>query len=229
MDRRRRIALYGGTFDPVHLGHLEVARKVSQIFDIDEVLFVPAQVAPHKVLSQVTPALHRYAMLALATQEEPQLRVSTFELEAPGRSYTVDTLSHFKSELHDSADLFFLMGADSWQEITTWHEWERLLTMASHIIVGRPGYELEAEGVTPGIAERIIDLRGADEASALQIVRQTKASSIFFTDAVMVDVSATEIRRAALEDRSEELRRLVPSSVASYIRKYSLYEDLNEA
>ena len=102
MDRKKRIALYGGTFDPIHLGHLEVARKVLRFFEIDELWFVPAQLAPHKLSREVTPALHRYAMLALATQDEPQLFISTFELDAPGRCYTVDTLAHFKSELNDS-------------------------------------------------------------------------------------------------------------------------------
>ena len=82
MNGRKRIAIYGGTFDPVHLGHMEVARRVSELFEIDELLFVPAQVAPHKLTRPVTPAIHRYAMLALATQEESRLLVSTFELEA---------------------------------------------------------------------------------------------------------------------------------------------------
>src|SRR2546422_2909936 len=135
IDRKRRIALYGGTFDPIHLGHLEVARKVSRLFEIDELWFVLAQVAPHKLLRDVTPALHRYAMLALATQDEPLLLISTFELDGPDRRYTVDTLAHFKSELNDSAELFFIMGADSWSEITSWREWDRLLGMANHIVV----------------------------------------------------------------------------------------------
>src|SRR5438105_9613819 len=127
MERRKRIALYGGTFDPVHLGHVEVARRVAELFEIDELLFVPAQVAPHKTQRDVTPALHRFAMLALATQDEPRLQLSTFELDAPGRGYTVDTLAHFNEQLSDPADLFFIMGADSWSEITSWREWERLL------------------------------------------------------------------------------------------------------
>ena len=95
MDRKKRIALYGGTFDPIHHGHLEVAKEVSRLFENDELLFVLAQVGPHKLFREVTPSLHRYAMLALATQDEPRLSISTFELDAPGRCYTVDTLAHF--------------------------------------------------------------------------------------------------------------------------------------
>ena len=226
MDRKKRIALYGGTFDPIHLGHLEVARKISRFFEIDELWFVPAQLAPHKLSREVTPALHRYAMLALATQDEPQLFISTFELDAPGRCYTVDTLAHFKSELNDSADLFFVMGADSWSELTTWREWDRLLGMTNHIIVSRPGYNLDVEHITPELRARIVDLRGVDKASASELIRRDEGERIFITDAVMTNVSATDIRRAVREN-SSELTGIVPLPVADYIRKYQLYRDRN--
>ena len=90
---KRRIGLYGGTFDPVHLAHLEVARRLLELFALDEVLFIPACVAPHKRRTSVTPALHRYAMLALATQDDERLRVSTIELDAPEKPYTVDRVT----------------------------------------------------------------------------------------------------------------------------------------
>jgi nicotinate-nucleotide adenylyltransferase len=224
MDRKKRVALYGGTFDPIHLGHLEVARKVSRLFEIDELLFVLAQVAPHKLLQDVTPALHRYAMLALATQDEPRLLISTFEIDAPGRCYTVDTLAHFKAELNDSADLFFVMGADSWSEISTWRECERLLGMANHIVVSRPGYDLALGHIMPGPAARVTDLRGADTTRASEIIHSGEGERIFITDAVMTDVSATDIRRAARES-SRELTSMVPLVVADYIKKYELYRD----
>src|SRR6185295_9712630 len=102
MDRKKRIALYGGTFDPIHNGHLEVAREVSRLFEIDELFFVIAQLAPHKVHRDVTGGLHRHAMLALATQAEPKFLISTFELDVPGRGYTVDTLAHFKAALSEA-------------------------------------------------------------------------------------------------------------------------------
>ncbi|HEY0431119.1 MAG TPA: adenylyltransferase/cytidyltransferase family protein, partial [Pyrinomonadaceae bacterium] len=122
MEQRKRIAIYGGTFDPVHSAHLEIARRVLPLFAIDEFLFVPARVAPHKMGRDVTSALHRYAMLALATRTKPRLRISTFELDEPERRYTVETLSYFRSHYGESADLFFVMGADSWAEITTWRQ-----------------------------------------------------------------------------------------------------------
>ena len=222
---KKRIALYGGTFDPIHLGHLEVAKKVSRLFEIEELLFVLAQTAPHKLLRDVTPALQRYAMLALATQNEPRLLISTFELDAPGRSYTVDTLAHFKSELPQS-DLFFIMGADSWAEVTTWRECDRLLSLANHIVVSRPGYELATGHIKPGLTTRIADLRGLGKERAAETIRGSEGERIFITDAVMTDVSATDIRRAAREN-SGELSSMVPAGVADYIRKYGLYRDPN--
>lgn len=204
MRERKRIALYGGTFDPVHSGHLEVARRVLELFEIDEVIFIPAQLAPHKVGRLVTEPIHRYAMLALATQGDPQLRISTFELDAPDRRYTVDTVAEFQRLLGDETELFFIMGADSWSEIKTWRDWERLLQMTNHIVVTRPGYE-----VPPAPAEL--------------------KERIFFTDAVMKDISATNIRRLASEGRYDELDQMVPAVVAEYIRKYGIYRDSNEA
>lgn len=216
MCAQKRIALYGGTFDPVHVGHVEIARRVSEVFEIDRLLFVPAQMAPHKIGRPVTPPLHRYAMLALATQDDPKLAISTFELDAPDRRYTVDTIEHFQRELGDSIELFFIMGADSWSEITTWREWERLLSMTNHIVVTRPGYEPSTTHVGE-YKDRIVDLRG----SAARIGRGF--TQIYITDVVMNDVSATRIRRVASEGRTEELVNRVPGPVLEYIKKYELY------
>lgn len=204
MPGPKRIALYGGTFDPVHLGHLEVACKVAELFEIEQVMFIPAQVAPHKLGRPVTEPIHRYALLALATQDDPRLLISTFELDAPDRSYTVDTVAEFQRLLGADTELFFIMGADSWSEIKTWRDWERLLKLTKHIVVTRPGYDM-----LPAPA----DLK----------------ERIFFSDAVMQDISATNIRRLASDGRYDELEQMVPGSVVNYIRKYEIYRDSNEA
>ncbi len=225
MDPSKRIAFYGGTFDPVHLGHLKIAQNISQLFEIDEFIFVPAKLAPHKQHVPVSAALDRYAMLVLATQESPGLRVSTIELDGPGRQYTVDTLRRFCAEF-GGANLFFVMGADSWTEITSWREWETLLSMVHHIVVTRPGYEFSAANVGPAQAERVVDVRGTSQPVSLIEPEKPK---IFVTDAVMHDASATAARRAARDNRIEELHKLVPPAVAQYITKYSLYRNKNEA
>lgn len=214
--------MYGGTFDPVHVGHLEVARRVSEVFEIDKLLFIPAQMAPHKIGRPVTHPIHRYAMLALATQDDPRLAISTFELDAPDRRYTVDTVEHFQRELGDSVELFFIMGADSWAEITTWREWERLLSMTNHIVVTRPGYEPSTTHVGE-LKDRIVDLRGVERSIGRGFTQ------IYITDVVMNDVSATRIRQLASEGRTDELVKLLPGPVLEYIKKYRIYRELNEA
>jgi len=228
MEQQKRIAIYGGTFDPVHSAHLEIARRVSQLFAIDEFLFVPARVAPHKLAREVSSSLHRYAMLALATRADPQLFISTFELDGPERQYTVDTLFQFRARFGESADLFFVIGADSWAEITTWREWQRLMTLANLIVVTRPGHEVSTEHVGAETAARVVDVRGLTAERSSQMV-EPGAPRIFVTDAVMHDVSATEVRQAAREIRDEDLNKLVPLEVADYIRKYKLYRNTHEA
>ncbi len=204
MDQRR-IAIYGGTFDPVHMGHLEIGRCVSQVFEIDQFLFVPARQAPHKQDRETASGFHRYAMLAMATKNDPGLCVSAFELETAGRQYTVDTLTHFRSHFGESTELFFVMGADSWTEITTWREWQKLTTLANLIVVTRPGFKLDVPEPKPGRRQVLV------------------------SDAVMIDVSATQARRAARQGDEEKLNKLVPLEVANYIRKYGLYRNTNEA
>ncbi|HJU53911.1 MAG TPA: nicotinate-nucleotide adenylyltransferase [Pyrinomonadaceae bacterium] len=221
----RRIALYGGTFDPVHKGHIAVAEGLSKLFALDEVLFIPAYVAPHKREAAVTPALQRYAMLALATQARNDFRVSAVELDAPERPYTWETLSRMRETLGSGASVFFVMGADSWADITTWREWERVLSLSNHIVVTRPGYELGTGHVTPAVRERIVDLRGSNEAGVQRSEDAGTGPKIYVTDAVQLDVSATAIRRAVREGRMGDWAKLVPPPVADYIRKYRLYEE----
>ena len=220
---KRRIALYGGTFDPVHVGHMAVARNLLSLFALDEVLFVPAYVAPHKRDRRVSPALDRYAMLALATQGEGRFRVSAVEMEAPERPYTVNTLSRFCERVGREARLFFVMGADSWEEITTWREWERVLTMTDHLVVTRPGYELPTEHVTPAIRERVVDVRGASREAVEGKLEEAGGARIYLTDAANVEAAATRIRAVVRGGAWDELGALVAPPVAEYIRKYGLY------
>lgn len=225
MNGRRRIAIYGGTFDPVHVGHVALAENVLRLFELSEVLFIPAHVAPHKRGRTPTPGLHRYAMLALATQGQERLRISSIELDAPEKPYTVETLSRLQQDAGASVRLFFMMGADSWADITTWREWEKLLGLSDHIVVTRPGYELSTGHVNSDVRERIVDLRGAEAEEIAREVGNDADPKIYITDAVLMDVSATEIRRAARAGRASELNKLVPPPVADYIKKYRLYTE----
>lgn len=227
----KQIAFYGGSFDPVHCGHLAIARALSEIFDLDEFVFIPAFHAPHKKRKKPTSAFHRFAMLALATNGEVKIKISKMELEVPEKPYTVETLTRLKNELPD-ARIFFVMGADSWTEITTWHEWEKVLTIVNIIVVTRPGYEIDFSHVTEEIRERIVDLRGngllssafglREENQPIENRRPKTEDQIYITDSVQIDVSATEIRQKIREDAAA-WREDVPEEAAKYIEKYGLY------
>ncbi len=210
-----KLAFYGGSFDPPHRGHLAIAHAVSQHFTLDEFVFIPAFHAPHKVRLKPTPAIDRYAMLCLATSEDPQITVSRIEIEAPHRPYSVETLTSLNQEFADD-DLFFVIGADSWMDITTWREWERVLTLANIVVVTRPGVEIGFDHVTDEIRSRIVDIRG-ERAEPDHGDRK-----IYFTDVVQIDVSATEIRRKVREG-NRSWKDNVPSEVAKYIEKYQIY------
>ncbi|KXK02948.1 MAG: nicotinate (nicotinamide) nucleotide adenylyltransferase [Acidobacteria bacterium OLB17] len=147
-DERRplRIAFFGGSFDPPHLGHLAIAGALIRQFELDEFVFVPAFHAPHK-RSAPTSAFDRYAMLCLATQNESRISVSRIEVEMPEKPYSVETLGRL-TEMLPREEVFFVMGADSWRDICTWRDWERLLGMTDHIVVTRPGYEIGSEHVS---------------------------------------------------------------------------------
>jgi nicotinate-nucleotide adenylyltransferase len=223
MSRSKRIALYGGTFDPVHDGHLAVAHSLVELLALDEVLFTPAHVAPHKRSLPPTSPWHRHAMLALATADDARMKVSTVELDAPERPYSVETVARLREEYGEGVRLFFVMGADSWSEITTWREWERLLALCDTVVVARPGYELSFEHVTANIRARIVDLRGNEAGLTRRAVEESEPPTIFLSDAVSVDVSATEVRREVASASATRLR--VPRAVANYIEKYGLYRD----
>lgn len=212
----KRIAFYGGSFDPVHNGHMAIATALLEQFGLDLFVFVPAFHAPHKTRKRPTSAYDRYAMLCLATQGEPRFSVSRMEIEMPERPYSVETLSRLNDNLPDD-NIFFVMGADSWMEIATWREWETVLSLTNHIVVTRPGHEIEFGHVTDQIRSRIADLRGGANPQLDPSIKQ-----IFITDAVNLDISATKIRAKIAAGDSPRTKD-VPAEVANYIEKYQIY------
>jgi len=218
VPKSKLIAVYGGTFDPVHCGHITVARRLLEVFSLDEFVFLPAFHAPHKPDNKPTSAYHRFAMLALATKDEPRMSVSILELAYGKKRYTVETLPEILN-VYANSKVFFVMGADSWKDITTWRDWEKVLLMTNHIVVTRPGYEIGFDHVNQAIRDRVIDLRqgaGSPEYEA--------GPQIYITDAVELDVSATVIRDDIREDDRLDRDEDVPNEVAKYIEKYELYK-----
>lgn len=216
----RRIAFYGGSFDPVHRGHLAIAEKIIELFSLDEFFFVPAFHAPHKKRKKPTSEYHRFAMLALATNDKPKIKISTVELDAPERPFTVETQTKLKNELPD-AEIFFVIGADSWLEIDTWRDWESVLTLTNIIVVTRPNYEIDFSHVTDEIRKKIVDLRNGSEQRTTN-----NEQRIYITDAVQIDISATEIRRKIC-DNEADWHESVAEEVIEYIEKYELYSLLS--
>lgn len=216
----KRIAFYGGTFDPVHCGHITIAKRLLDLFLLDEFVFLPAFHAPHKPDRPPTSAYHRFAMLTLATSGEPRILVSTLELDHAERRYTVQTLPEIMSRF-PTDEVFFVMGADSWSDIRTWRDWEKVLLMMNHIVVTRPGYEVGFDHVTKAVRERIVDLR---ELAVVPASEHPSPLRIYITDAVRLNVSATGIREDVREDARLDRDDDVPEEVAKYIEKYELYK-----
>lgn len=225
MIQSRSIALFGGTFDPVHLGHLEVARAAAEHFHLAQVLLAPAHVPPHKQRRALTDFRHRYAMLALATTGDPVLVPSL--LEAPtegvrtlGANYTIDTVTRLKLTLGKSNRLFFLIGADAFLEIATWHRSDDLLEECDFIVASRPGFHLQdAAKALPRRAKKKVQLTAGRGGEGKSLV--LGPTTIHLLDAVHSQVSATAVRDAMRHHRP--LEGMVPAAVADYIRKMGLY------
>jgi len=217
VNKHRQIAFYGGSFDPVHFGHLLIAEKLLEQFDLDAFVFIPAFHAPHKPHRKPTSPFHRYAMLCLATESTARMRVSLIEIELPERPYSVETLARLNEESPED-EIFFVIGADSWRDIRTWREWEKVLTMSNHIVVTRPGHEITLSHVTPEIQERIVDLRDGRQYNRAA----GDGLKIFISDAVNIDISSSDIRRKIRED-APDWRADLNNKVANYIEKYQIY------
>lgn len=213
---QKRLAFYGGSFDPVHLGHTTIAERLVEQFSLDAFIFIPAFHAPHKPDRKPTSGYQRYAMLCLATADDVKQSVSTIELELPEKPYTIETLPRL-SESYPEAKIFFVMGADSWEDILTWRDWERVLLMTNHIVVTRPGHAVTFDHVSDAVRERITDLRNGGV-----LVTAVENPRIYISEAVNLDISASEIRRRVRE-RKGGWENHVPKEVAKYIEKYEIY------
>jgi nicotinate-nucleotide adenylyltransferase len=219
MMEERRIAAFGGTFDPVHTGHAEIVHTIVQNFGLDQLLIVPAHRPPHKDPRGIADAYHRYTMAALATLEEPRVIVSTIELEAPDHPYTFETIERLRSTVGAGTRLFFVMGADSFQEINTWREPARLLSSTDVIVVTRPGHDVKSSHLDDRFKCTVVDLR--EREAELKISEDANDHHIYLTGYVNTSVSSTEIRQKVRD--GESIEGLVPPRVADYINKYELY------
>jgi nicotinate-nucleotide adenylyltransferase len=182
-------------------------------------LIIPAHRPPHKGSREIADDYHRFAMAVLASLDEPRVRVSTLELEAPDRPYTFETVERLQSALGQDTRLFFVMGADSFEEINTWREPARLLSSTSLIVITRPGHDVGVSHLDERFRSTVVDLRGRE--GEMPVSEDTNEHHIFVTGCVNNRISSTEIRQKVRD--GESIGELVPARVADYISKYELY------
>jgi len=204
-----RIAILGGTFDPIHNGHLAAARSVAETFQVDEVHFVPAFSPPHKQARGLSSPFHRFAMVALATVSIDRFRPSTIEVDALERRYTVETLESMK-QAYPEAELLFIVGTDMYQEIETWKNFQRLFELAHLVILNRPGFPFR---------EDIAPYQIINENQTVTTLPQEAA--VFYLPFVRQPISSSAIRDD--RKRGEGVSQWLPPDVWSYIEKTKLY------
>jgi len=206
----RRIGLFGGTFDPIHYGHLVVAEEVRAALDLAEMVFVPAGQPPHKQEEIITEAHHRLAMLELAITTNPHFSLSRVDLERPGPSYTVDTLRLLHQRWGSQTAFYFVIGWDSLEELSSWHEPEGILEQVTHLVaIHRPGYE-EVPGKRTRLEERLPALK----------------QRLLTMPAPQLDISATDLRQRVAEGRP--IKYQIPEAVEEYIAQHGLYRQRTE-
>jgi len=203
-----RIAILGGTFDPIHNGHLAVARSVAETFQVDELHFVPAFSPPHKASVGRTSPFHRFAMVALATIPVDHFQTSTIEVDALEKRYSVETLEAMKT-LRPGAEFLFIIGTDMFQEIESWKNYRRLFELAHLVIVNRPGFPFR-EDIAPF---RIVTENGP--------VALPEKPAVFYLPFVRQPISSTEIRDD--RRRGSDISHWVPPLVWNYIERNGLY------
>ncbi len=222
-----RLGVLGGTFNPIHRGHLHLARRTQSLFSLDQIHFVVATSPPHKPLENLAPFVHRYAMVSLATAAMPSFIPSLVELEPPSSAFSLDTMDKVAlRQGRSSGGLYFIAGGDSLLEVLGWHKGEELLRSYNFIFVARPGVVAgKARELFPaGIRERILDLRRFRPAQLRALIHKeagVSESRIFIIDAGAPDISSSEVRRLA--SLARPISHLVPASVNRYIRKLDLY------
>jgi len=222
------IALFGGTFDPIHRGHLHVARAAVRRFRLREVWFIPADLPPHKQKALITSYFHRYSMVTLAVANEPDFLPSLLEAPEPEAhmerhpSYTIDTIRKVKAGLRRGDRLYFLIGMDAFRDIANWHKAEELLRECEFIVAARPGYSLEkvASSLPKALRPTLKELR----AGRLEEALRRRGVTLHLLPETHEDISATHIRRA-MKKHGGQLKKLVPDAVANYIRKEGLYKE----
>jgi nicotinate-nucleotide adenylyltransferase len=212
----RRLGIVGGTFNPIHMGHLRSAQEVCEALNLERIIFMVSAVPPHKAPVQIIQAAHRYEMVRRAVKGNPNFDASDLEIKREGKSYTIDTLSYFRNRLGAGADIFFILGLDAFSEIGSWHDYRHLFDLAHFVVTDRPTRQnKEPEFCLPA---EIATLFSRDRDGTLVHGSGTR---LLYHNITAMDISATHIR--GLVGRNKSIRYLVPPAVDRYIHEKGLY------
>jgi nicotinate-nucleotide adenylyltransferase len=211
-----RIGLLGGTFDPIHLGHLRSAEEVREAFNLEQVLFMIAASPPHKKPAAVAPFPHRFEMARLALKHVPYFVASNLEEARGGPSYSVETLRELHRHYKGQAELYFVVGLDAFLEITTWKEYPALFELANMVVISRPGYSWAK--LRPLLKRELGFQRQAEN-----VFVHSSGLAVYLQETTHFDISSSRVRSLLGEGRS--VRFLVPEVVEDYIRRHHLYAE----
>ena len=214
-----KIGLFGGTFDPIHWGHLRSAEEVSETFGLDRVYFIPAAVPPHKRGQTTTPVRDRLQMVRLAVAKNPRFRVSTAEISRAGVSYSIDTIREFAASKQRGDSLNFIIGLDAFREIGTWKDFAEIFPLCNFIVTSRPGSKDNDPLKGTGVAVKKLFCYDFKRKN----YRHGSGTRVFFDELTDIAISASEIRE--LVKRGKSIRYLVPAEVERYIKRRSLYKN----
>ena len=212
-----RVGLFGGTFNPVHWGHLRSAEEIREMFDLEQVIFIPTNVSPHKKSTEIVSANHRLKMLDLAVKRNPCFFTSDVELKRPGKSYSIETVSCFKQAFEEELSLFFIMGMDAFLEINSWKNYNKLFSLCNFIVMTRPRY------ATKGLDQVIPAQMMKDFVYHPDEMRFAHHSqfSIYFKEITSLDISSNAIRTFMRNGRS--IKYLLPEEVEIYVKEHRFY------
>jgi len=218
------IGLFGGTYNPVHIGHLRAALEVKEGFELDEVILIPAALPPHKMPGEVADAADRLHMLNQALEDTPGLTISDVELKRSGPSYTIDTVAHFKDSLPDKSRIYLIMGMDAFLEIDSWKSYDELLLQIPLIIINRPKSGSAAKDPGWKTLQKFLasKISGDYEFSeSRSCYRARNKQPIYIFEVTSLDISSTRIRN--LINRGRSIEFFVPPKVADFINAKGLY------
>ena len=224
MLKTTQIGLFGGTFDPIHYGHLRVAVEVRSAYGLNKIYIIPAALSPHKISCSMADAKDRFQMIRDAVSKDPGFKVSDVELKRDKPSYTIETVSYFKSTLPRDTSLFLIMGVDAFLEIETWKSYKKLFKMTALIVVTRPGLDCnDILSMKKRIEKYLFDSisPGYSFSSSTYSFRHPEKKPIFLFETTPMNISSSKIRQLVKKGRL--IKYLVPYEVETFINKQGLY------